>query len=149
MGEQQPIQLSDHTCPPFRPNSPDPEHEARTVLPKSMVRAECAAQQLFFGNARVQRYAVEERVHRSQKLDAAAKKPICHSDTSIIEPDMKVNDTKSLSGGAKMVAEVDQGLRTRPDSIDQQKKNTTIWKYQEIGLWVVMEEGIDDSMVES
>ncbi|KAK5080082.1 hypothetical protein LTR70_008960 [Exophiala xenobiotica] len=69
MAVNRPTQLSEHTPPPFRPHTPDPEHESKIVHHSPATRAEHAMRQILFGEAKVKKNAADERVHALQQRD--------------------------------------------------------------------------------
>jgi len=69
MAVHRPAQLTEHTPPPFRPHTPDPEHESKVFHHSPAARAQHAMKQLLFGDAKVKKHAVDERVHAMQQRD--------------------------------------------------------------------------------
>lgn len=69
MAEHRPTDLTGHAAPPFPLHSPDPEHKSRLSRRFSISRVENAIREIFFGNARVKRHAINEYVHAIQQQD--------------------------------------------------------------------------------
>lgn len=69
MTVRRPIQLTEHTPPPFRPHTPDPEHESKVFHHSPAARAEHAMRQILFGDAKVKKNAADERVRTMQQRD--------------------------------------------------------------------------------
>ena len=69
MAEHRPNSLTEHASPPFRPHTPDPNHEATTVRRPSIARVDNAIRQIIFGGARVKKHAADELVHNLQRKD--------------------------------------------------------------------------------
>ena len=69
MAEHRPNSLTEHASPPFRPHTPDPDHEAKTIRRPSIARAENAIRHMIFGNAKVNKHAAKELVHDMQRKD--------------------------------------------------------------------------------
>lgn len=69
MAAHRPTDLTEHAAPPFPPHSPDPEHESKLSRRSSISRIEDAIKGVFFGNARINKHAVDEHVHAIQQRD--------------------------------------------------------------------------------
>jgi len=64
-----PAELTKHVPPPFRPHTPDPEHESKVIQHTPAARAENALRQMLFGNGKVNKNAANERVRYYQQRD--------------------------------------------------------------------------------
>ncbi|KAK5072001.1 hypothetical protein LTS08_000899 [Lithohypha guttulata] len=73
MADRRPIQLGGHSPPPFRPQTPDPQHEATVVRQGSLKRAENAIKEIFFGNAKVKQHAIDKQVQQTQERERQHK----------------------------------------------------------------------------
>src|ERR1700761_1195895 len=92
MAIHQPVSLTAHPSPPFRPNSPTACDSTGSRLQGrlSTIRSWIAREQISFSNAKVNHKAVEERVERLRRHD---------------EEDMKQTVTGEATGSTGSVLE--------------------------------------------
>lgn len=124
MATYRPTPLHTNPAPPFRPHTPDPEHEAKLSHHTGRVhRVEEAMRQMLFGNAKIKRRASDERVHDLQQKEAKHYSQITTPPESPKET--AKTDTASPSRQAADVDKVNQNGMDDEDS----------WGWPGLGTW--------------